>query len=466
VHNLKGMFLIGVFLDDQEPAGAAPARVDFSNDSFTSFSPILSQTFFIGDGLTGTGVGDVQTFNVPAGATRLFLGFADAFNFQGPAGTYVDNGGTLQVTVTATPAPEPSSSVLALLGVGVAALRRRRMAIVGLTNRGISVSGVMALVAGFFAAMLPCKAALIYVSDGDELRNVASRVVGFDASGTATVFADTGLDNPIGLAFDASGNLYVANSGHSNATGTITKFTPGGVGTQFANTLLDFPTGLAFDGSGNLFAVNSRIGTIAKFTPGGVGSIFAQDPGDQSLLWASYGAAFDSTGNLYVTNFFLGNIVKFTPGGGSSVFATGLSNPEGLAFDSEGNLFVANFGSSTITKFTAGGVGSIFASGGVSNPAGIAFDEADNLYVVNQGNRTVSKFTPDGVGSVFADTGLNYPTFIVVAVPKPTGIVLALLGVGVAALRRRRFRVAWRTAVFAESAASGQAKRAACASRG
>ena len=41
----------------------------------------IGQVFFIGDGLTGTGSGAIQTFAVPDAATRLFLGVADAFAF-------------------------------------------------------------------------------------------------------------------------------------------------------------------------------------------------------------------------------------------------------------------------------------------------------------------------------------------------------------------------------------------------
>src|SRR5207253_6847661 len=70
-------FLVGVFIDDSEPADPAPAVLDFRGAAnFTSLAPGLRQTFFIGDGLTGTGSGLVQTFTIPDGATRLFLGLA------------------------------------------------------------------------------------------------------------------------------------------------------------------------------------------------------------------------------------------------------------------------------------------------------------------------------------------------------------------------------------------------------
>jgi len=81
-------------------AGSPPASLDFTGDhSFPTLSPALDQVFFIGDGLTGTGTGNEQYFQVPAGATDLYLGFADAEGFDGPPGTYANDSGSLSATV-------------------------------------------------------------------------------------------------------------------------------------------------------------------------------------------------------------------------------------------------------------------------------------------------------------------------------------------------------------------------------
>ncbi len=87
--------LVGVFEPASAPVGAAPASLNFTviGTTFTTLSPLLYQTFYIGDGLTGDGSGAVQQFVVPAGATRLFLGISDAPGFNGNPGAYSDNSG-------------------------------------------------------------------------------------------------------------------------------------------------------------------------------------------------------------------------------------------------------------------------------------------------------------------------------------------------------------------------------------
>ncbi len=97
--------LVGVFTDGK-PKGAAPPDYNYKKGvGQLTFSPRLNQVFFIGDGLTGTGKGSTQTFNVPPTATELWLGFADAGGFHGPPGDYGDNPGSLTVSGTlSTPA--------------------------------------------------------------------------------------------------------------------------------------------------------------------------------------------------------------------------------------------------------------------------------------------------------------------------------------------------------------------------
>ena len=97
----KNTFLAGVFLTDSPPTSAPPQVLDFSgNVDFLSLSPLLQQTFSIGDGRTSSG--ELQRFEVPAGATRLFLGMVDGYDLatdtiSGNPGIYDDNGGAFDV---------------------------------------------------------------------------------------------------------------------------------------------------------------------------------------------------------------------------------------------------------------------------------------------------------------------------------------------------------------------------------
>lgn len=108
--------LVAVFIDLDQVL-STPSNLyfgDASSRSFTDLSPSIQQVFFIGDGLTGVGVGELQMFQVPLGADLLYLGLLDGGNYN--------NVGALYVTVDAVPLP---ASFL-LLGSGFFVLERIR----------------------------------------------------------------------------------------------------------------------------------------------------------------------------------------------------------------------------------------------------------------------------------------------------------------------------------------------------
>lgn len=106
----NAMMLLGVFLGSGLPSGTAPPILDFNTIgiNFTTLSPKLQQTFFIGDGVTSSGTS--QTFTVPIGATRLFLGIADAYDFSDDPSYYGDNTGSFKVTITLHTPTKPTAT--------------------------------------------------------------------------------------------------------------------------------------------------------------------------------------------------------------------------------------------------------------------------------------------------------------------------------------------------------------------
>ena len=109
--------LVGVFLDDGVPnTSPAPPGLDFSDGglgtAFGQLCPGLKQPFFIGDGLTGRGTGAPQQFVVPPGATRLFLGTVDGFDWNTNIGAF-----SVQVTST-TPMSIATGVNQPVFGVG------------------------------------------------------------------------------------------------------------------------------------------------------------------------------------------------------------------------------------------------------------------------------------------------------------------------------------------------------------
>ena len=253
-------------------------------------------------------------------------------------------------------------------------------------------------------------------------------VYGYAGDGDGPLGAE--LANPQGLAVDASGNLYIADFGNGRireiAGGVITTVAGGGPccfgdGGPAVSAFLNSPTGIAFDGSGNLYIADSNdnrvrevdtTGTIT--TVAGAGAIgFSGDggPATNASLWYPGGVAVDAAGSLYINDTDNNRIRKVTAGtintlAGNGLFRFGgdggpatsadLNNPWGTAVDAAGNLYVADWGNNRIRKVSPAHVITTFAGNGTvgyagdGGPAtaaslgsyelGIAVDAAGNVY--------------------------------------------------------------------------------------
>jgi DNA-binding beta-propeller fold protein YncE len=239
----------------------------------------------------------------------------------------------------------------------------------------------------------------LYVANSGSSNNI----VKFDTSGNGSVLSQFGgTQYPVGLAFDASGNLFEADNGQF-----IQKFDTNGNSSRFTTISISDPRGMGFDSTGNLYVANYYIGTIEKFNTNGTPSVFAYAGG---LL---IGLVVDSSNNVYVADSYNNQILKFAPNGSSSIFGTDdasgliLNDPQGMAIDSLGNIYAINHNISTISKFTPTGRSSIFAgiADFYSQGTGLAVDNANNIYCATNcanGLIAIAKFSPAGVPAPFA----------------------------------------------------------------
>ena len=260
----------------------------------------------------------------------------------------------------------------------------------------------------------------------------------FTPSGMESTFA-SGLTDPGPIAFDSTGDLFVAELG--NDIGNIIEITPGGIQSTFA-TLPENAQGLVFN-KGDLF-VADHLSSITEITLGGVPSTYATGP-----TGAPSNLAVDSAGNLFVTTQLESSIFKVAPDGTVSVFTTGTLGTRGvMAFNSEGDLFlnqddnIYEYANNSGSLSTTPVVVASSSEGGVVRA--MTFDNAGDLLETDAGTGDIYEFVNAGgtlssTPVVFA-SGLNEPTGLAFdPVPEPS--ILSLLAVSSCLLLAGRRRV-------------------------
>lgn len=247
------------------------------------------------------------------------------------------------------------------------------------------------------------------------------------------------LQNPIGIATDRVGNIYIAESNNHR----IQKFDSDGTYlTQWGSLgsgdgQFNHPSGVAVDGTGNVYVVDGENNRIQKFDSNG--NYLAQwgTNGSEDGQFASpQSIAVDTAGNVYVVDTFNDRIQKFdsngtylTQWGGYGNGDGQLNFPLGVAVDSAGTVYIADGVNDRIQKFDSNGAYlSQWGSFGTGNgqffdPVGLAVDEAGNVYVSD--NNRIQKFDSNGTYlSKWGNQGIGNGQFSF-----PSGILVNASGI-------------------------------------
>jgi uncharacterized protein (TIGR03437 family) len=305
---------------------------------------------------------------------------------------------------------------------------------------------------------------------GGAINTVAgSGVNAYSGDGGAALKAS--FSHPQGVAVDSSGNIYIADTnnyvvrkvGSNGNISTIAGQQSGGIGSGFGgdggpgtSAFLSHPVGMAFDAAGNLYIADTSNDAIRMLTPGGTISTVAgsgtSNPGFSGDGGLAIGAklnnpdavALDRAGNLYIADggnnrirmvtaatgiitTVAGGAVPGFAGDGGPATSARLNTPRGVAVDSAGNIYIADTFNNRIRVVGANGIVTTVAgvgSGGYSGdggpataaqfffPSSVAVGTGGNLYVADNQNNVIRQLTPvSGLPSIATGGVLSAAAF-------------------------------------------------------
>ena len=257
----------------------------------------------------------------PAGAVTLFAGYVGAYSTGEPGATIED------IFVPARAAFDPVGNL-----------------VVTSTGRNI----------------------VVRISPAGTVTTVAGSNVAGSTDGAASVAS---FNSPTGVAVSNSGVIYVSDPSSS----TIRKIATDGTVATLAGSVgvfgytngtgnaatFNLPKGMAVDATGNVYVADTQNHAIRKVTPAGVVSTYV----DVGIFSEPTDIAVDTAGNLFVTDASNAVIKKVAPTGGVTAVAgvageTGaidglgtqarFNSPTGLSIDANGTLYVADYGNNTL----------------------------------------------------------------------------------------------------------------------
>ena len=429
--------------------------------AFGDGGPALNAELFAPDAIAIDNASDLLIADAGHGLIRKVSG-------DGTITTVAGGGASSQDGIPATKALVSGPSALAVDGVGNLFIAD------GLHRvRKVTLSGTIVTVAGYGAPgfngdggpAINAQLADLYGVAVDQTGNVViaggdGRLRQVNGSGIINTIAGNGNQGfsgdggparaaqlllPQGVAVDASGNIFIADTNNSrvrkiSADGSITTIagtgTPGfsGDGGPALQAQFSQPAILALDAAGNLFVADWGNYAVRRISTKGVITAVDGGPPGNSRPNTPGGLVVDAAGNLFISDLNNYRVRKISPTGAVTTIAgTGLSGfsgdggpaisaqlgvPSGLAIDPAGILFIADRGNGRVRKVspdgiitTVAGTGANFSGDGGPalnagiDPVALTFDGSGNLFVMESGQR-VRRISPDGIITTIAGTGM------------------------------------------------------------
>jgi polygalacturonase len=365
--------------------------------------------------------------------------------------------------LTVTVAPEPTSTALATSTAST--LRFQPVTLTATVNsasaqaNGVSLLGTVSFYSG---STLLASAALSSTNVATYTTStlpVGSDVIQAIYNGTTNEAASTSTTSTVVVSTTVGTSPALPQLipySMSTVAGTPGTASYGGDGTPATSATLNLPKGIAADANGNLYIADTTnlvvrkvlaaTGVISTYAGGGSSTCSGTTDsyGDgcaatSAPLYGPRGTAVDPSGNVYIADYSKSQVRKVTSstgmislyagtgsggysGDGGLAYQGAIHNPENASFDSVGNMYIADTKNNAIRKVDTSGIITTIAGNGsagysgdgalatqstLNGPNAVVADAAGNLYIADSLNFVVRKIDTTGKISTYAGTGVS-----------------------------------------------------------